>query len=376
MIGNFNGKSTSGKKIIIFSIGSLGDTLTVLPAVRILRKHFQNDQITLLCDFQKDSNYVLAADVLSSAGLIDDVVTYTVHNGPLAYIANMARKAFLLLKLRSQGFHTLIYLVEAYQGDRRILRDQSFFKLSGIKCIIGMEGLEERPLSHGLSIRRVTHRTDEVLNRLVASGIPVPPLDQRDMSSGLESLAAHSFEQWRRDLCSDGGRSWIGVGPGSKMPAKVWPGNRYQNVVQRLIDEYDVWPVIFGGSEDNEIGNTLVKAWGRGYVAAGKLSIQESAVGLHRCRLYVGNDTGTMHLAASVGTPCVAIFSSREPPGRWEPYGPGHRVLRTAIDCAGCCLVDCVARGKECLLRITEEDVIKSCRATLIQKNVDMTHAH
>jgi ADP-heptose:LPS heptosyltransferase len=45
-----------------------------------------------------------------------------------------------------------------------------------------------------------------------------------------------------------------------------------------------------------------------------------------------------MHLAAAVNIPCVAIFSGRDAPGAWEPWGQSHRVLRHHVDCEGCML--------------------------------------
>ena len=72
-----------------------------------------------------------------------------------------------------------------------------------------------------------------------------------------------------------------------------------------------------------------------------------------------------MHLAASVATPCVAIFSARESPGRWEPYGHGHRVLRTEIDCAGCQLEECTERLNECLTAITVDQALEACLSVL-----------
>jgi len=355
------------EKILVFSIGSLGDTLMILPTLRALKQHFDSAPMTLLCDVQAGSNYVLASDVLDGTGLIQGVITYIVHKGKGGQILNLLSKAMLLIRLRIQGFHTLVYLVEAYQDDRRIKRDILFFKLAGIKIFIGMNGLEQRPVSQGLFIARVVNRADELLGRVAVAGIPVPEPSQASFNVSHTASEVAALKQWWISLPPDGNRPWIGIGPGSKMPSKIWPKDRFQRVVQCLIDEFDVWPVIFGGREDAEIGEEMAGAWGRGYVAAGALNVRVAAVGLRQCKIYLGNDTGTMHLAAAVGTPCVAIFSSREPPGRWEPYGPNHLILRTTIDCAGCRLTDCVEKAKKCLMDITVEEVTDACRVIISQ---------
>jgi ADP-heptose:LPS heptosyltransferase len=152
------------------------------------------------------------------------------------------------------------------------------------------------------------------------------------------------------------------------MPAKRWPIDRFAEVGQKLIEQFDIWPIVFGGVEDADDAEFLLRAWGRGHNAAGQLSLRGSAAGLKHCRLYVGNDTGTMHLAASVGTPCIAIFSARDFPGRWYPYGDGHQVLRASIDCEGCGLVECLDRKNECLNRITVPAVLAACESILAER--------
>ena len=149
------------------------------------------------------------------------------------------------------------------------------------------------------------------------------------------------------------------------MPAKRWPLGRFVEVGRALIDRFDICPITFGGVEDVDDSERLLAAWGRGFNAAGRLSLRAAAVALKHCLFYLGNDTGTMHLAASVGTRCVAIFSARDWPGRWHPYGSGHRVLRAMIDCEGCGLVECVSRKNECLARITAGHVLQACETVL-----------
>ena len=149
------------------------------------------------------------------------------------------------------------------------------------------------------------------------------------------------------------------------MPAKRWPLERFGEVIQRLMERHDVWPVVFGGREDRESGDRLLAGWGRGYNAAGALSVRASAAALRQCALYLGNDTGTMHLAAAAGTPCVAVFSARDWPGAWYPYGVEQRVFRTAIECEGCYLETCVERKNECLNRISVEQVLDGCESLM-----------
>jgi len=92
----------------------------------------------------------------------------------------------------------------------------------------------------------------------------------------------------------------------------------------------------------------------------GRLSVRESAALLTRARVYVGHDSGPMHLAAAVGTPCVAVFSSRNLPGEWFPNGDRHRVVYHSIPCQGCRLDVCIERKKACIRSITVEEVARN----------------
>ena len=79
----------------------------------------------------------------------------------------------------------------------------------------------------------------------------------------------------------------------------------------------------------------------------GKLTPRESAAAFERARMFVGHDSGPMHLAAAVQTPCVAIFAARNIPRVWFPFGEQHRVVYHRVDCMGCGLETCVVRAEE-----------------------------
>jgi ADP-heptose:LPS heptosyltransferase len=175
-------------------------------------------------------------------------------------------------------------------------------------------------------------------------------------------LSADELQQARRLLAARGIAQCtplVGVGAGSKMPAKRWPLERFAEVLQHLHRHFpSAGAILLGGADEADYCAKLAARADLPVVnLAGELSVRGSAAILAQCDAYLGNDTGVMHLAASVGTGCVALFSARDFPGIWEPMGSGHRVLRHETECAGCMLVECKTEDMRCLKAIGSDAV-------------------
>ena len=357
------------ERILVFRIGQLGDMIVGLPAMRAIRERWPNAYITLLCDVHPGEKYVLGNEIFRNAGLFDSFELYVVPNKSAGFIAGLFTRLSLLLRLRRQKFTKLFYLTPTLRSQEQIDRDRRFFRAAGLEEFHGMEDFPEVPQKKaGTPLASLGHEADLLLARLTKSGITIPASNRGSLDLGLNEEDNAAVDRWLTSLPSENGRRWIGVGPTSKMPAKRWPIERFREVVQLLIEQYDLWPVVFGGAEDNLIAAQLLESWRRGYNAAGSLGVRAAAAALARCDLYLGNDSGTMHLAACAQIPCVAIFSSRDWPGAWYPYNVEARVFRSDIECEGCYLVECVERQNECLKRISVEQVLSACRELLRDK--------
>lgn len=354
-------------RILVYRIGSLGDTVVALPAMRRVQTCFPQAHLTLLTDVQPGGAGVSPRAVLDGAGLFDEFLEYPAVPGAEGLMPKARRALGILRRIRAGRFDTLVYLAPSERSAAQVRRDRLFFRLAGIRRIIGMEGFRPMPAKiPGRPVPAVPFEADLLLARLARSGLPVPAEGAGDMDPRLTAADRERLALWLRDQPSDGGRSWIAVGPGSKMPAKVWPEERYRAVVNRLIDQFDPWPVVFGGREERGLGRRLIEAWGRGYNAMGTLDVRSAMAAMGRCRLFVGNDSGAMHMAAAVRTSCVAIFSARSYPGQWYPYGREHVIFRHSVSCELCLLERCETEGMRCVLETTVDDVYAACRKILL----------
>jgi len=354
------------KRILIYHIGSLGDTLVSVPALHVIRERFRDAHLTLLSDSQVGKDYVRPQEILEGSGLVDNYLSYPVDKSRAGKFLRSLKMMHLLMALRTRRFDALIYLIRTKGREPRVSRDIRFFRLAGIKKFIGTEGFVAFPKKiSGHHLLPVPQVGDQYLIRLAASGMAAPPAGKGSTDLNIGKSEEAAVKEWLAKLPHDGGRRWIGIGPGSKMPAKIWSIERYEDIGDQLISRFDVWPIIFGGQEDRQVGMELVARWGRGYVAAGALNVRQSIAALRNCVLFVGNDTGTMHMAASANVRCVGIFTSRDYPGHWYPYGKVHTVLRTPVECEGCMLERCVENKMKCIMSISVDHVYDACEKIL-----------
>jgi ADP-heptose:LPS heptosyltransferase len=124
--------------------------------------------------------------------------------------------------------------------------------------------------------------------------------------------------------------------PGSGWSGKNWPPASFAALIERLRERFGLLPVLCGGPDEAELGRQVAAACRQPPVnLAGKTGWPELAVLIRDAALFVGNDSGPLHLAAAFATPCVAFFGPTSP-GKWGPRGARQRVLRSVDSCPGC----------------------------------------
>lgn len=353
---------TRGRRILVYRCGALGDTIVALPAMRALREAFPDAELALMTANEGDG-IVWTDEVLREFGWFRHVVTY--RSRELATIRGLLG---VLGRVRAVRPDLVVYLASDHNSGMRAWRDRLFFLCAGTWRFVTASSAKVTFFGRLHRERRVyPFEVDRLLDALrdagIATGAARFDLPLRVEHAGRVSalLAASRLEP---------GRPLVAMCPGSKQPAKRWPLERYAELGARLVAEAGANVVIVGGGDDARAAGIVAHAWphGRFAVLAGRLSVLESAEALRRCDVYVGNDTGAMHLAAAVDTPCVGVFAAREPGRSWHPYGDAHVVLRREVSCANCYLTECTTEGLRCLTAITVDDVWGACHALLSKR--------
>ena len=146
----------------------------------------------------------------------------------------------------------------------------------------------------------------------------------------------------------------VAIAPLSRWETKNWPLERFAETARLLHEARHAELHILGGAGDRETAETLRSLAGvpmRNH--CGEFDIAHSCGLLRRMDCLLTNDSGPMHLAAAVGTPCVALFGPTSPT-RTGPYGPIHTILRTDV-CKPCRKRECRRHNHACMLSITPE---------------------
>ncbi|HEX4638404.1 MAG TPA: lipopolysaccharide heptosyltransferase II [Chthoniobacterales bacterium] len=157
----------------------------------------------------------------------------------------------------------------------------------------------------------------------------------------------------------------LGLCPGVEYgPAKRWLPERFAEVATEISARTKTKWLLFGTNRDRAIGETITKTLGENCVnRIGETTMDELILELRNCRALLTNDTGTMHLAALLGIPLVAIFGSTEP-ALTGPLGNNHRIVRHHVECSPCFLRECPIDFR-CMKEVTSEHVIDAMMSIL-----------
>ncbi|MGA3308106.1 MAG: glycosyltransferase family 9 protein [Xanthobacteraceae bacterium] len=311
---------------MVFRIGSIGDFLISLPCLHLLRKTYPNDEVALLVNEPVTDREVPAEGVLKGSGLVDQFIKYPIG------IRNPRRLNELKTIIQRFAPNTLVYLAPSRRFGSN-MRDYVFFRWGcGIPRIVGLPlnpmFMEPRRPATG----HILWESEAVrLGRQIASigGIDFTLRENWGLNLSAAEIAEANHILDSRVYCNgQASRRLVGLSIGTKQNINDWGDDNWETVL-RAVGKLQLGTlVLLGATHDRERSEKLAQAWpGAAVNLCGMIAPRISAAVLRRIDLLLCHDSGPMHLAAAAGTRCVAVFSRRNPPGRWFPFGNGHRIL-------------------------------------------------
>lgn len=346
--------------VMIFRIGSLGDTLVAIPSFHLIRELYPDSKIILLTNTPVNNSVKAASSfqILNGSGLVDDYLEYPHGSSELAKLRKVVKS------IKQLQPDLLVYLMPQRTFVQR-LRDFVFFLFSGITKFRGIWA------KNGANTHTFDEKTglyESEASRLVRSIGFNPEL----LNNAIFSIMPTGNEIEKASmLVNIDQTNYISLSVGSKLFVKDWGEAKWTSFMTDLTKVASDYKLLFIGSPDeSERCEKLLNAWPKGGVnLCGLLTPRESAAALSMTKLFIGHDSGPMHLASSVGIPTVAIFASRSKKGVWFPFANEQNVFYTDIACANCGLEVCEEKAKQCINTIEPFEVVNKVKVLLAGRN-------
>lgn len=195
--------------------------------------------------------------------------------------------------------------------------------LSGAKQRIGARGRWGRELSCYLNNLLIeptgTHLVDRSLNLLKGLNLDVPAVAKFELPTCPSSL-----EQMQAWLRSQSTRRFVVINPGASWPSKRWETNRFADIANHIWTVHCVRSIVtWAGEEERAMADQIVARAAGAAAAAQPTNLLQLAALCQLATCFIGCDTGPLHIAAGVGTPCIGLYGTTRPEESGA-YGARH----------------------------------------------------
>ena len=316
------------RRVLVFCLSGLGDVIMASPAVGALAARPREFQLTLLTMFGSVAEY------LREQGFTDDVRFIDFLGGSKPQVFRD------LWKLRRERFDVSVI---PYPHNR--LEYNVVGRLIGARHRIGFRYQRERhrnlpSLNHlVLDEDPALHVVEENLRWASAlTGTPVADLPA-DLWFEYSSESAAAAKAFLSSHGLEAAKPLIGLHPScnpmKNQQRRCWPPSEFGRFMERMVEfQPSTRFVLFEGPQDEQVSSAVHKK--PGYVAvARRLSIGAVAAVIRHCQLFVGNDSGLLHVASACKVPCVAIFGPTNP--TWvSPWRTPHIIVSRGLPCSPC----------------------------------------
>ncbi len=340
--------------ILVIRLSSLGDVLMSMPAVKSIKDHFPEARVSWLVEGS-------VGDLLTSQPFIDHVIPFprsrtvkALRQGRLG-LAQMELGHFIK-GLRTDKFDMIV----DFHG---IIKSTilSMFTRGGRRVGFGRMYAKEK--SHLFYHERV-EGTDRRLHKVERNMLLPRHLGVKSSVPEIDlAVRPEDAEYIDRFFEKQGiSKPVFAVNPFSSKGStfKRWDINRYVHLIRRIRNDDRAQIIVLWGPGEEDEALSLQKMSGPGVFLSCPTNVPQLLALLKKVDMYIGGDTGVMHLAAFAGTPVVAIFGPTDVKIN-GPYSRKSAVVRRELTCSPCKNKECVER--KCLSGISVDQVYSAVLA-------------
>lgn len=297
--------------------------------------------------------------ILENTGLYDDFIEYPVRLRELNALLTLRKT------LVERNIDVAVHLVPR-RSLVESMRDYLFLRSCGIRRVIGVPfRTKDRRVLFNRKASRYEWEAERLARRLRPIGeVELKNSEWWDLRFTSEEMRKAEVTLLQHHV----DKPVIAFSLGTKWDSNDWGTANWENVIAALSNKLSpkFALVALGARGEAERSEKVMQLWrGQSANLCGTTSVRESAAILAGAKLFIGHDSGPMHLAGAAGTPCVAIFSARGLLGQWFPRGEQNIIIYNLTACQGCGLDVCVIHKKKCIMTIPVSEVVDSVMSVL-----------
>jgi lipopolysaccharide heptosyltransferase I len=334
-------------KILVIRLSAIGDVVNTMPSVSLLKQCLPDAKLTWLVEDK-------AKDIPAMHKYINSCIIFRKQ-----YLLKLLKNPFALpeilhyllnhiTNIRRQNFH----LAFDFQGN---LKSGLHLLLCGARTKIGFDKNATREFAHIFSNVKVAV-PQFTINRVEKYATLLKVFDvQFNHADYNIKIPESAIANAGKFLSENSIKEFIIIHPGvsKRGHLKMWMPERYAKLIDRINQTRLKTVLTYTDGEEGLIKN-IKSMCNTNPVIVPKMSLQEFAGLVKFARAFVGSDTGPLHLANAVGTPCVGLYGPKDP-AVYAPYGKNHKVIYKKIECSPCRVKKC--QTHDCMWAITVEDV-------------------
>lgn len=349
-------------KILIFRRGSLGDGSVSIPALCWLVEAYPNAERRILTNTPVMEKAAGLEELLGTSDIVDGFHTFPPG------VKGISRWRTVRKAIKAWGPNHLVYLSEP-SGAMGLIREYLFFRWCGIRRFTGFPARK--------AVRRYAKIEDRLweseagrLLRAVGGESANARIWRITFTEEEKQTAADHLDNW--PARGNPGHRFIAFSIGGKFPDKDWGDTNWRTLLTQLSEATpNVGLIAIGAENEKERSASLLTHWsGPTLNLCGLTAPRVSALVMEPAEFYLGHDSGPMHLAALVGTPCIAVFSARAKPGVWFPQGDRNRIFYPWDESDGAPEAAGLSRIGATIGKIDVAPVVTACKEMLINDPV------
>jgi heptosyltransferase-1 len=310
-------------RILFIRLSALGDVVNTLPALEALRRGFPHAHIGFAVE-DRAKDLIVGHPSVDRVHVLERKRWRAMLRAPTQWLAARRELAGFVRELRAERYGIALDFQGNFKGALHSL-------FSSAPRRIGFARGFDREWSHLVSTEHVTptaagqtqHRVHKFLALAAHLGAPVDRPSYRLPDLGASKARVADF----RRAAQVGEYVALHPGASGRGALKMWPAPRFGELAARIAHETGLRPVVTWGPGERPLAESVVAASGGAAVLAlATTSVLDLAALVAGARLFVGCDSGPLHLASAVSTPSVALFGPKDP-RTYGPFHPRNRVV-------------------------------------------------